>query len=176
MFHLIISPTPPRRNVCPFEFFTINDLAVSARSGRPKSEFYVFLSVDTWYLKIQVHSRTNILPLLVFIITLYISTTSKKLQFISTRSGRNCQCPYSKKLESSFSIIHLFLPNPGRILPALKKKSKKKSCPYPGLNPQPPDHQSDALLTELGRILLEISEVSFLLFHAPLHKLEFVYF
>ena len=30
-----------------FEFFMINDLAVSARSGRSKSEFYVCLSIDT---------------------------------------------------------------------------------------------------------------------------------
>ena len=59
------------------EFFAIKNLAVSARSGRPKSEFYVCLSADTWYLKIQVHSRTSILPLLVSIIALYISTTSK---------------------------------------------------------------------------------------------------
>ena len=59
------------------EFFTINDLAVSARSGRSESEFYVCLSVDTWYLKIQVHSRTCLLPLLVLMSTLYISTTSK---------------------------------------------------------------------------------------------------
>ena len=57
-----------------FEFFAIKDLAVS---GRPKSEFYVCLSVDTSYLKMQVHSRTILLPLLVFIITFYISTTSK---------------------------------------------------------------------------------------------------
>ena len=60
-----------------FEFFAIMDLAVSARSGRPKSEFYVCLSVDTWHLKIQVHSRTIFWPLLVYTITLYISTTSK---------------------------------------------------------------------------------------------------
>ena len=59
---------------CLIEFFAIKDLAVS---GRPKSEFYVCLSADTSYLKIQVHSRTILLPLLVFIITLYISTTSK---------------------------------------------------------------------------------------------------
>ena len=59
------------------EFFTINNLAVSVRSGRSKSELYVCLSVDIWYLKIQVHSRTSLLPLLVFIITLYISETSK---------------------------------------------------------------------------------------------------
>ena len=60
------------------EFFVITDLAVSARSGRPKSEFYVCLSVDTWYLKIQVNSRISLLPLLVFTITLYVSTTSKQ--------------------------------------------------------------------------------------------------
>ena len=46
-----------------------------------------------------------------------------------------------------------------------------KNFPQWGLNPQPPDHQSNALLTVLGRNLLKISEVSFLLFHAPLHLL-----
>ena len=51
-----------------------------------------------------------------------------------------------------------------------------KNRPQWGLNPQPPDHQSPALPTELGRNLLEIAEVSFLLFHAPLHMLDFVYF
>ena len=55
----------------------INNLAVSARSGRSKSEFYVCVFVDTWYVKIQVHSGTSLLPLLVLIITLYFSTTSK---------------------------------------------------------------------------------------------------
>ena len=39
------------------------------------------------------------------------------------------------------------------------------------MNLQPPDHQSNALLTVLGRNLLKISEVSFLLFHAALHML-----
>ena len=65
------------RLVQSIEFFTISDLAVSARSGRSKSEFYVYLPANTWYLKIQVHSRTSPLPLLVCIITLYISTTLK---------------------------------------------------------------------------------------------------
>ena len=55
-------------------------------------------------------------------------------------------------------------------------RRRAKSYLYPGLNPQPPDRQSHTLLTELGRILLEMSEVSFLLFHASLHKLDFVYF
>ena len=41
-----------------------------------------------------------------------------------------------------------------------------KNCPQWGLKSQPPDHQSDALITELARNLLEISKVSFLLFHA----------
>ena len=49
-----------------------------------------------------------------------------------------------------------------------------KKCPQWGLNSQPPDHQSHALLTELARNLLEMSEVSFLLFHAPLHMLDFI--
>ena len=60
------------------EVFAINHLAVSARSGRSKSEFNICLSVDIWYPKFQVHSKTGLSPLLVFIITLYISTTSKK--------------------------------------------------------------------------------------------------
>ena len=46
-----------------------------------------------------------------------------------------------------------------------------KNCPQWGLNPSPPDHQSNALLTVLMRNLLKISEVSFLLLHAPLHML-----
>ena len=46
-----------------------------------------------------------------------------------------------------------------------------KKCPQWDLNSQPPDHQSNALLTVLGRNLLKISETSFLLFHAPLHML-----
>ena len=85
--------------ISPFEFLGINNLAVSARSLRSKSEFTVCLSVDTWDLKIQVQSRTSLLPLFVFIITLYISTTSKKLQFVAARSGRNCQIPYREKLD-----------------------------------------------------------------------------
>ena len=51
-----------------------------------------------------------------------------------------------------------------------------ENCKQWGLNPRPPDHQSSALPTELARNLLEISEVSFLLFHAALHMLDFVYF
>ena len=34
-------------------------------------QFYVYLSADTWYLKIQVHSRTSLLPLLVCIILVF---------------------------------------------------------------------------------------------------------
>ena len=37
-------------------------------------------------------------------------------------------------------------------------------------------HESHALLTELVGNLLEKSEGSFLLFHVPLHMLDFVYF
>ena len=50
-----------------------------------------------------------------------------------------------------------------------------KNYPHWDLNSQPPDQQSGDLTTELGRNLLEISESSFLLFHAPLHMLDFVY-
>ena len=74
----------------------------------------------------------------------------------------------SKPICSSFCIIQNFLPFCGRILPALKKKSKisgrlsdrsevtqhkinfVKNCPYLGLNPQPPDHQSHALPSVLS--------------------------
>ena len=52
------------------EFFATTDLAISAR---PKSEFYVSLSVDTWYLKIEVNSKVSLLPLFGF----YHCTTSK---------------------------------------------------------------------------------------------------
>ena len=51
-----------------------------------------------------------------------------------------------------------------------------KNCSQWGLNSQPLDHQSGALTTELARNLLDISEVSFLLFAAPLLMLDFVYF
>ena len=55
------------------EFFTINDLAVSARSGRSQWKLYLFVFADTWYLKRHVQSRT----LLLFNVTVYISTLSK---------------------------------------------------------------------------------------------------
>ena len=48
-----------------------------------------------------------------------------------------------------------------------------KNCPQWDLNSQPPDHQSHALPT---LNLLEICKVRFLLFHALLHMLDFVYF
>ena len=44
-----------------------------------------------------------------------------------------------------------------------------------GFEPMSPDHQSNALPTELRRNLLVIPEVSFLLFHVPLHMLNFVF-
>ena len=47
-----------------------------------------------------------------------------------------------------------------------------KNCSQWRLNSQPLDNQSDALTTDPGRNLLEISEVSFLLFHAPFHMLD----
>ena len=74
---LILSPVNRHARLKTMKFFAITDLTVSARSGRPKSGFYVCLSVDTWYLKIQANSRISLLPLLVFTITLYISTASK---------------------------------------------------------------------------------------------------
>ena len=57
-----------------------------------------------------------------------------------------------------------------------EQKNFVKKCPQWGLNSQPPDHQSHALPTELAKNLLEISEVSFLLFRAPLHMLDLAYF
>ena len=47
-----------------------------------------------------------------------------------------------------------------------------KNCPQWSVNSQPPDHQSHALLTEVGR---NLSELSFLLFHAPLHILDLLF-
>ena len=66
------------------EFFMINNLAVSARFGRSKSKLYVCMFVDTWYLKRHVYFRTNLLPLLVFIIILCV----KKITIYI------CQIPY----------------------------------------------------------------------------------
>ena len=51
-------------------------------------------------------------------------------------------------------LVHYFLPNPGRILPALSKKSKMKNCPQQSLNPGPLDHHSNTLLTELSYYLV----------------------
>ena len=53
-----------------------------------------------------------------------------------------------------FSIIRYFLPNPGRILPALTEKSKIKNCLQWGLNPGPFDPHSNNLLTELSHYLV----------------------
>ena len=41
---------------------------------------------------------------------------------------------------SSISIICLFLPNSGRILPVLMEESKIENCPKWGLNPGALDH------------------------------------
>ena len=52
-----------------------------------------------------------------------------------------------------------------------------KNWPQWGWNPQPLDHHSNALPTELGRICWEGDFWSELcLFHAPLHMLDFVHF
>ena len=118
-----------------------------------------------------------------------LSYRPRKTQVITSLAGKNSWISLKrlwqrvrKELQNSktvivlefFCIIRLFLPNRGRILPALTEKSKIKSCPYWGLNPQPPNHQSHTLPTVLARNLLEISEVSLLLFHAPLHMLDFI--
>ena len=55
--------------------------------------------------------------------------------------------------DSSFSVIRYFLPNLGKILPALMEKSKIKYCPQWELNPEPPD-QSNVLLTQLSHYLV----------------------
>ena len=60
--------------------------------------------------------------------------------------------------------------------PTQNKINNLKNCPQWGLNSQPLDHQPYALSTVLEKNHLEMSEVSFLLFHAPLHMLDFVYF
>ena len=54
--------------------------------------------------------------------------------------------------KSSFSIIRYFLPNSGRILSVVMEESKIKIAM--GLNPQPPDHHSNALPTELSHYLV----------------------
>ena len=51
-----------------------------------------------------------------------------------------------------------------------------KTCPQWGLNSQPPDHDSNALTTELGRNLLGRRFLKWALFHAPLYMLDFVHF
>ena len=84
--------------------------------------------------------------------------------------------PTSWKLWSKWHIIGVFTIGQSDAilsdcLTDLKLHSTKKFCqklPQWGLNPWPPDHQYPALPTELARNLLEISEVSFLLFHALL--------
>ena len=73
---------------------------------------------------------------------------------------------------TSFSIIRYFLANPGSI----DGEKQNKNCPQWALNPQPPDHHSNALLTVLGRCLLSRRFLKRALFHAPLHMLDFDYF
>ena len=58
---------------------------------------------------------------------------------------------YNAVVQSNFSIIHHFLPIPGRVLPALMEKGKIKHCLQWGLSSGPLDHHSNALLTVLGR-------------------------
>ena len=74
--------------------------------------------------------------------------------------------------QSSFCIIQNILPNPTSIE---GEEQHKKNCPYPGLNPQLPDHQSHALPTVLARNLLGRRFLKWALFHAPLHMLDFVH-
>ena len=74
------------------------------------------------------------------------------------------------------SVWRIFVRLPDRFKVTQHKINFVKKCLQWSLNPRPLDHQSHALLTELGRNLLDMSEVSFLLFHAPPHMLDFVYF
>ena len=46
------------------------------------------------------------------------------------------------------------------------------NCPQWSLNPRPPDHHANALLTVLGRNLLGRRFLKWALFHAPLHMLD----
>ena len=73
------------------------------------------------------------------------------------------KCGPIKLLQSSFSIIRYFLPNLGRILHRWRR-AKIKNCHYWGLNPQPPDYHSNALLTMLARNLLERRFLNWALF------------
>ena len=73
-------------------------------------------------------------------------------------------------------ILRISVRISGRSKVTQNKINFVKNCPQWGLNSQPPDHQSRTLPTVLARNLLEICAVSFLLFHAPLYMLDFVYF
>ena len=79
-------------------------------------------------------------------------------------------------LSFAFFTIHISVRLSDRSKIIQHKINFVKNCSQWGLNSQPLDHQSGVLTTELARNLLEISEVSFLLFHAPLQMLDFVYF
>ena len=88
-----------------------------------------------WYLCTTVVGEKT--PTLTVAFMILIKLNVVFIFFQSLQTEKTCY--------SSFSIIRYFLSNPGRILSALIEKSKIENCPLWGLNPQPLDHQSNAL-------------------------------
>ena len=93
--------------------------------------------------------------------------TMHEISFLVFSFGRMRGCQFqqlnvARQTHSSFCIIQNFLPNCGRILPALKEKSKK-NCPYLGLKPTTSRssvlHSANCARKE--SVEKEISEVSF---------------
>ena len=70
--------------------------------------------------------------------------------------------PDSQQITFEFFTVHISVRLSDRSKGTQRKINFVQNCPQWGLNSQPPDHQSHALPTVLGRNLLEISEGSFL--------------
>ena len=84
----------------------------------------------------------------------YTDTPVLNFWWCLPRDSEPLLCSFVTYMQLSFSIIRLFLPTSGRILPALTEKSKVKNCPQWGLNPRPLEHHTNALLTELSKHLV----------------------
>ena len=142
--------------------------------------------------KFWIHSCAPNIKLIIFI-DQYHTNLDKLSQLgwvISSESfyDESClfgECGYCNAIISKYMYIRIFhdkkvwhisVRSSDRFKVMQNKINFIKNYPQWGLNSQPPDHQSHALPTVLARNLLEICEVSFLLFHAPLHMLDFVYF
>ena len=84
-------------------------------------------------------------------------------EFLNAKMGEIKSFRTTTIIQSSFSIIRNFLPNRGKILPALKEKSKIKKMSLPGVEPTTsrssvPCSANCASKESVGK---EISEVSF---------------